>query len=216
MTDGSSGDGMADGSDAGVTTPPAAGRPVQLAAFEAFYRRHEDDVYRTVLGIVHDGTIAEEVVCDTFLRAHRFWDSFDPDRSPLPWLQRVAINLAITRLRRRRLPVEPLDACRARELSEAGDPAQQVDAAARAELQETVLAIRQVLGRLSPELRAVVVLRYVDDYSVTEIAALLDRPASTIKHRLRSALRQIREELHDDDAVRAPAHPALADGPLEP
>lgn len=200
----------------GVATASVAGQRVPLAAFEAFYRRHEDDVFRTVLGIVHDAMVAEEVVCDTFLRAYRYWDTLDPARSPLPWLQRVAINLAITRLRRRRLPIEPLDVARARELADSLDSRSQADAASRAEIQETVLAIRQVLGGLSPELRAVIVLRYVDDYSVAEIATLLDRPVSTVKHRLRSALRQVRAQLHEDAAERSRVPGAFVEGTAEP
>lgn len=160
-----------------------------LKAFEAFYHRYEAAVYRTALALLRDTMTAEEVVTDTFLRAHTARERLDPARSPLPWLQRIAINLALNHLRRRRLGLEPLP-----------DSPQWPDAVASApesalEQRETSAALARGIERLPDPMRAVVVLRFVQDASLAEIAETLDCPLGTVKSRLHKALRLLRADL---------------------
>jgi len=162
-----------------------------LRAFEAFFRRFEAPVYRTALAMTRDVMTAEEVVTDTFLRAYAARERLDADRSPLPWLQRVALNLSLNHLRRRRLGLVPLDD------PAAGmhvDPGASPEAAA--ERHELARALMGGIERLPPRFRAVVTLRYLHGYELAEIADILGWPVGTVKSRLHHSLRQLRGELH--------------------
>lgn len=180
--------------DASLVRAIRSGRP---EAFETFFRRYESAVYRTAYGFVRDPMLAEEIVCDTFLRAYDARQTLDPDRSPLPWLQRVAVNLAITRLRRGRLSTESIDDVVGHAGRELSDPSP--GAVERCEIE---IVLSRGLERLPMQLRTVVVLRYIVDLSVAEIASLLHEPRSTVKHRLNRALRRLRADLEDQRDTR--------------
>ncbi len=147
---------------------------------------------------------AEEVVTDTFLRAHGARERLDPERSPLPWLQRVAVNLSLTHLRRRRFGMEPLP-----DIAPWPDEHTMVPEAA-AERRETTAALARGIERLPGQMRAVVVLRFVQDASLAEIADTLECPVGTVKSRLHNALRLLRADMrHEFDTAPAPALPAM-------
>ncbi len=173
-------------------------------AFEAFYRRHEAVVYRTALALVRDEMTAEEVVTDTFLRAHAARERLDPARSPVPWLQRIAVNLSLNHLRRRRLGIEALP-----EVAAWPDEAATVPEAA-AERRETTAALARGIERLPAQMRAVVVLRFVHDASLAEIAETLECPVGTVKSRLHNALRLLRDDLRRDFETAQPGTQPLA------
>ncbi len=157
------------------------------AAFEAFFHRYQRLVFATALGLVRDRATAEEIVCDVFLRAYGSRASLDPVRSPVPWLQRVTVNLAISHLRRRRFTTSPID-----DLVHGALPRHSPGPLER---RETELFVESCLARLPVTLRAVLSLRYLLDLSVIEIADLLDEPPSTVKHRIRSGLARLRDDL---------------------
>ena len=173
-----------------------------LKAFEAFYRRYEGAVYRTALALLRDEMTAEEVVVDTFLRAHGARARLDPGRSPLPWLQRIAVNLSLNRLRRRHLGLEPLP--------EQGPwPDEAVTAPeSAAERREVTAALARGIERLPARMRAVVVLRFVQDSSLAEIAETLRCPLGTVKSRLHNALRLLRDDLRPEFGPVAAPDPA--------
>lgn len=188
-------------------------RDGDLKAFEVFYRRYESAVFRTALALLRDEMTAEEVVTDTFLRAHGARQRLDPERPPLPWLQRVAINLSLNHLRRRRFGIEPLP--------EAGswpDEHTMVPEAA-AERRETTAALARGIERLPVQMRAVVVLRFVQDATLAEIADTLECPIGTVKSRLHNALRLLRADMRREfDTAPTPALPTVplpdvAEGP---
>ena len=190
--------------DASLVTGLRSGRP---EAFEQFFRAYQAAVYRTAYGFVRDAMLAEEIVCDTFLRAFDARESLDPARPPLAWLQRVAINLAITRLRRRQLPVDSID-----DTSGHGRLDLRDTSPGPVERRETEIVLARGLDRLPPALRTVIVLRYILDLSVAEISTLLHEPRSTVKHRLESGLRKLRvdlEDLREPHSVEIPVAPPV-------
>ena len=179
------------------------------AAFEAFYRRYETAVYRTALALVRDVSTAEEIVVDTFVRAHRTCARLDPERSPLPWLQRIAINLAHTALCRRHLRLTRIPNP---EQAPWPDPAAPSPALA-VEQRETSAALARSIGRLPAPMRLVVVLRYVEELSLGEIAEALDCPTGTVKSRLFYGLRRLRDDLRAEPLapVTAPERATRSD-----
>ena len=79
-----------------------------LDAFEEFFNTFKRPIYATALAITRDPFLAEEVLQDCFVKAYRVRERLDEGRSPLPWLQRVTINLCYSRVSRRRTLAEPI------------------------------------------------------------------------------------------------------------
>jgi RNA polymerase sigma-70 factor (ECF subfamily) len=113
-------------------------------------------------------------VQESFLAAVRALDRFDRRRPFGPWLHRIVVNRAIDWARARALR---------RELSAEFEPA-----ADERESSENARALAEGLAGLQPEHRAVIVLRYLLDYTPGEIARLLDLPRGTVNSRLRRGL----------------------------
>ena len=149
-------------------------------AFEELFRAHWPDAYRAALLVVHDRAAAEDIAQDAFLRAIRALDRFDRRRPFAPWLHRIVVNRAIdwTRARASRQESE-LDGDRpaADRLPDVGDE------------------VMAALAGLSPEHRAVIVMRHLLGYTPTEIAEQLDLPRGTVNSRLRRGLDDLKERL---------------------
>ena len=146
-----------------------------LADLEFLFRRHWPLAYRAAYLVVHDGAAAEDIAQEAFLAAVRALDRFDRRRPFGPWLHRIVVNRAIDWARRRELR---------REIG--GDSLAEQAAAPEAAHWSVDLS------RLSPDHRAVVVLRYLLEYTPGEIAELLELPRGTVNSRLRRALDQLK------------------------
>ncbi len=146
---------------------------------EALFRLHWPRAFRAAYLVTHDAAAAEDIAQESFLAAIRALDRFDRRRPFGPWLHRIAVNRAIdwTRARRLRGEVELVDTLPAAE--------------AASETMGTLAA----LARLSPEHRAVIVMRYVLELTPGEIAQALDLPRGTVNSRLRRGLDALGEEL---------------------
>jgi RNA polymerase sigma-70 factor, ECF subfamily len=146
------------------------------ALFRAFWPR----AFRAAYLVVHDAQAAEDIAQEAFLAAVRALDRFDRRRPFGPWLHRIVVNRAIDHARARTLRRE----------SELDD----LHAAPDAEpsLDRGVVA---ALEALSPEHRAVIVMRYLLEYTPGEIADLLDLPRGTVNSRLRRGLDALAEDL---------------------
>src|SRR5271167_1135841 len=73
-----------------------------IQAFEALFREYQREVYGWIIRIVHDSGAAEDLTIETFWRIYRARSRFDPRRSFGPWARRIATNLALEHLSRRR------------------------------------------------------------------------------------------------------------------
>ncbi len=147
------------------------------AALEELFRRHWRRSHRAAYLVVGDAAAAEDIAQESFLAAIRALDRFDRTRPFGPWLHRITVNRAIDHARARALRREgALVAPEAQERR--GD-----------ELSEELLP---ALAELSPEHRAVVVLRYVLEYTPGEIAEMLGLPRGTVNSRLRRGLDRLR------------------------
>jgi RNA polymerase sigma-70 factor (ECF subfamily) len=147
-------------------------------AMERLYRAHWPRAYRAAYLVVHDAAGAEDIAQEAFLAAVRALDRFDRRRPFGPWLHRIVVNRAIdwTRARRLRAEVELGDHVAAPPAPEAnGDMFERI-------------------GDLPAEHRAVVVLRYLLEYTPGEIAELLDLPRGTVNSRLRRGLDRMKRD----------------------
>jgi RNA polymerase sigma-70 factor (ECF subfamily) len=163
----------AGGHDAGLVRRARAG---SAADFDALFREHWARAYRAAYLVVRDSAAAEDIVQESFLAAIRALDRFDRRRPFGPWLHRIVVNRAI-------------DWARARSLRrEVGDEPLATQAAPAAPEGRSLEAVAEGLQQLSPEHRAVIVLRYLLEYTPGEIAELLGLPRGTVNSRLRRGL----------------------------
>src|SRR3954451_919512 len=148
------------------------------SAMEALFRHHWGRAYRAAYLVVHDAAAAEDIAQEAFLAAVRNLDRFDRRRPFGPWLHRIVVNRAIDWARSRTLRAEV-------ELGDylAAPAAPEPDGDAFARIDE-----------LAPEHRAVVVLRYLLEYTPGEIAELLDLPRGTVNSRLRRGLDRMKRD----------------------
>ena len=154
-------------------------------ALEALYRSHWSRSRRAAYLIVHDAAASEDIAQEAFLAAIRALDRFDRRRPFGPWLHRIVVNRAIDWARRRALRGEV----------SADDAAPAPASAATAQnpgLDEDVV---RALRALPTEQRALIVLRYLLDYTPGEIASMLGLPRGTVNSRLRRGLDRLEEAL---------------------
>jgi RNA polymerase sigma-70 factor (ECF subfamily) len=145
---------------------------------EHLFRAYWPAAFRAARLVTGDAAAAEDIAQEAFLAAVRNLDRFDRRRPFGPWLHRIVVNRSIdwTRARRLRSEVELVE-------DAAAVPAAEPNADGFARLAE-----------LGAEQRAVVVLRYLLEYTPGEIAELLNLPRGTVNSRLRRGLDRLREE----------------------
>ena len=167
------------------------------ARFDPLYRKYLAQVYSFAHHELGDHHEAEDVTERTFMLAlgalPRFRETAPDDAGPEAstfrvWLFRIARNvIANERRRDRRRPVSSLED--AAELSAPGDV---VDALAA---REAIGAAWQAVARLPEDRRRAVILRFVDEMSTAEIAAILDRSEGAVRVLLHRALRSVADDL---------------------
>jgi RNA polymerase sigma-70 factor (ECF subfamily) len=163
-------------------------------AFEELVRRHFQELHQFVLRFTNNASAADDIVQDAFVQMHQSAANFDPSRRLKPWLFTIAANKARDYLRSRSRRQEvPLDAQIGTE-GEGGqrfadllaDPATGTLDELAAE--ETRQLVRNVVDRLPPNLREVLVLAYFHRFPYKELAEILNIPLGTVKSRLHAAV----------------------------
>jgi RNA polymerase sigma-70 factor (ECF subfamily) len=161
------------------------------AAVEELFERHWPRAHRAAYLIVRDSSAAEDIAQEAFLNALAALDRFDRRRPFAPWLHRIAVNRAI-------------DWSRARsarhEVAAGDDVLENVAESPSADegLGSATPEFEEALAGLSPEHRAVVVMRYLLEYTPGEIGRMLDLPRGTVNSRLRRALDRLAGSLERD------------------
>ena len=153
-----------------------------VSDLEALFKAHWPRAYRAAYLVVYDAGAAEDIAQEAFLAAVRALDRFDRKRPFGPWLHRIVVNRAIDWARARTVRAVVLG------------PAREVGAepGGSVPFSEGILA---GLASLEPEHRAVIVLRYLLEYTPGEIADLLELPRGTVNSRLRRGLDRLAETL---------------------
>jgi RNA polymerase sigma-70 factor (ECF subfamily) len=163
-------------------------RAGSVADLEALFRHHWPLAFRAAYLVVHDAAAAEDIAQEAFLAALRSLDRFDRRRPFGPWLHRIVVNRAIDWTRARKLRAEVFDDAAERASAPPLPDRSASDAG----------ALVAGLAALSPEHRAVIVLRHLLDYTPAEIAELLDLPRGTVNSRLRRGLDELHERLGEE------------------
>jgi len=177
---------------AGDRTLVAAARRGDQLALEQLFRRHWPRAYRVALLVTRDHGAAEDVAQEAFVTAVRRLDRFDRRRPFAPWLTRIVTNRAIDWTRARGVRREVGAAVVPEPAASA--PADDAPPGALACSEQLLRA----LAVLTPEQRAVVVLRHLLDCTPGEIARALELPRGTVNSRLRRGLDLLARELEGE------------------
>ena len=148
----------------------------------ALIKATEQSVYRYLKAMLRNEDVAQDLTQDTYLRAFQSLGGFRGEARLTTWILAIARNLAINRARRIKLER------RWQVISDT--PPDVADEKAAPEHPEPRLML--ALDALPPRQREAVVLYYVEELGIDEVARLTGRPANTIKsdlHRARAALR---------------------------
>ena len=178
---------------------------------------YQDRLYNAVLRLVGDREEARELTQEAFTRGLEKIESFRGDASPYTWLFRIAVNLAISQLRKvRRLRIFSLDRPNAGAFGRRGSGGggggyqdeQGPSLLERISRDRTASApperlvnrerdqmVLSALGRLDAEYRAVLVMRDVEGFDYQQMADILGLPLGTLKSRLFRARMALRDEL---------------------
>ncbi len=171
------------------------------SAFGQLVDEYKDKIYNYVARMLNDPYEAEDVTQEAFLRAYKSLPRFRGASSFHTWLYRIASNLAIDVVRKRKRqdptfsldePLESEDGEYERELpDETGGPED------RTSTRETRVAVRRAIMDLPEKLRDVMILYELQGETYDDIAEILDVPLGTVKSRLFNARNRLKESLEE-------------------
>jgi RNA polymerase sigma-70 factor, ECF subfamily len=170
---------MSDDLDEGAVVKRCVGGDSE--AFGLLVERYQRPIFTAIFHMVGNYEDACELTQQAFMKAFEHIRSFDPSRKFFSWMYRIAMNETINHVRSRR-HFETLD----REDLPGFPRSQPFEAV------ETNRAVRQAVLSLTPEHRAVVVLRHLLECSYRETSEVLNLPEKTVKSRLFEARQQLR------------------------
>jgi RNA polymerase sigma-70 factor (ECF subfamily) len=182
-------------------------RAGRTEAYGILVRRCQDRLYPTILRLMGSREDARDVLQDAFVRGFERLDQYHGDSSFYTWIYRIAVNLALTRFRKKR-PRGMIRLWRPRDGRpdvDPVDPSPEADPSFASEQAEREALVAAALEELAPEHRAVIVLKDYDGKRYEEISEILRIPIGTVRSRLHRARAQLRERLRPlvEEASRA-------------
>ena len=168
-------------------------------AFSELVDLYKDKVFQVayrMLGNVHE---AQDVSQEAFLRAYINLESYDINRKFSTWIFRIATNLAIDRLRKKKPDFHLEDQVAGTEdlnyySQISGEDKLPEDQVVQQEMQEW---IQQEIMMLPPKYRSAIILKYMEDLSLKEISEILNLPVATVKTRIHRGREALRKRLRD-------------------
>lgn len=159
----------------------------QPDAFGELVRRHQAFVFGAALRVTRDASLAEEVAQETFFRAYRALPQFRGEAKIRTWMYRIATNLAIDLVGRRRdVPV-----------ADVPDTPTSQTTSQIVELTVQSAELREALTNLAESLREPLVLREYHGLTYEEIASKLNVPLNTVRTRIFRGKAALREAMAD-------------------
>jgi RNA polymerase sigma-70 factor (ECF subfamily) len=169
-------------------------------AFREFVERYKKKVYFLALDMVGNSFDAEDISQDVFLKVFRSFSTFRKGAKLSSWLYRVTYNASIDHLRRKRSTPEPVpdEVLDSLSPADAGPTAAAVsDPAGATESKLLQEMIARALDKVSPQEKAVFLLRHYDDLMLKDIASSLGLSIGSVKSYLFRAVRKLQKELGD-------------------
>jgi RNA polymerase sigma-70 factor (ECF subfamily) len=164
-------------------------------AFEDTALQHMDVLYSVALRMAKNKTEAEDLVQDTYLRAYRFFDRFQPGTSMRAWLLKILKNTFINNFKKQAKTPEHVDFDRLK-LSEE-EPASSNDPEEEIIYKTFEDEFTRAMDALPEEFRLVILLSDVKGCSYKETAEIVDRPIGTVMSRLHRGRKILRDNLRE-------------------
>lgn len=172
---------------------------VERQRFEQEALQHLDSLYGAALRLTRSPSDAEDLVQDTYLKAHRFHDRFEAGTNLKAWLFRILTNTFINRYRRRTRERDVLDGIDADPVGEGvmSRAAMRALSTPVADAERTLLAeeIEGALDQLPEDYRVMILLADVEELSYKEIADIVGCPIGTVMSRLHRARKMMQKYL---------------------
>jgi RNA polymerase sigma-70 factor (ECF subfamily) len=168
-----------------------------IRGLTALVKRYQSEAIETAYLITHDLALAEDVAQDVFLQVYRYSGSFDASRPFRPWFMRSVVNAAVKAAQQEGQTMAldtPIAGDEITLIDLLPDPAPGPEVLL--EQVELEQALEAALHRLSPDQRAAVVLRYYLDLDDETISDQLNCATSTVRWRLHTARKQLRQWLN--------------------
>jgi RNA polymerase sigma-70 factor (ECF subfamily) len=169
-------------------------------AFGELVQLYKDKMYHLAYRMLGQAHEAEDIVQETFLRVYTNLNRYDETQKFSTWIYRIATNLCIDRLRKRKANYS-LDA----ELPEGEGadwysllPSNEETPESELLLSETQHNIRKAIDSLPEKYKSVVILRYLQDMSLQEIGDVLNMPVTTVKTRVHRGREFLRKKLEGE------------------
>jgi len=164
-----------------------------LSALEMLVNRYQVQAVHAAYAIVYDRDLAEDIAQNTFVKVVERVNQFDEERPFAPWFFRIVVNDAIKVAKKQKTMIsldEQSDGRAAKLANWLIDPNLKPEQLVKQK--ETREIILKAMQRLTPEGRAVIVMRYFLEMSEADMVTKMDRPLSTIKWWLREARKRLR------------------------
>jgi RNA polymerase sigma-70 factor (ECF subfamily) len=161
----------------------------QPEAFAELVARYQDRIYNYAYRMTGSREDAQDLAQETFIRVYTHLDRFRVEERFSPWIYRIATNLCLNHLKRRRRTMTLLP-----DPADLEGPSSPDSALAQSEER---LVLQQAIMALPDHYRAVILLRHVDELSYEEIAQVTELPLGTVKTRLFRARELLQHHLRD-------------------
>lgn len=157
-----------------------------FGAFSKLVERYQRKVYTVIYRFVRNHHEADDLAQETFIRAFKAIERFDVNYPFSPWIYRIAINLTLNHLKKKKLKMADVDL----EFQSSGETPETT-----ALKDETRKKVHKAIASLPLKLRQVLVLRVYEDWSYTRISEVLEIPVGTVMSRLSRAREMLKGEL---------------------
>jgi RNA polymerase sigma-70 factor (ECF subfamily) len=169
------------------------------SAFREILTRYERPVFSLVYRMVRDRSLAEDLAQEAFIKAFKAVDRYDPKYKFSSWIFKIANNLTIDHLRKRKLDTVSIDgsphATDAEQRAQTRLVIESTDEDPLEYVQNRELGsqIERAIGLLRPEYKTAVLLRHVEGYAYEEIADIMEVPLGTVKTYLHRARKELKD-----------------------
>jgi RNA polymerase sigma-70 factor (ECF subfamily) len=169
-----------------------------IYAFQEIVERYKKKIYYIAFDIVGDFHEAEDISQEVFIKMYRALNRFRKDAKMSSWLYQIAVNTSIDSLRRKkakpRINVEDIEQVGVKEQAlRSVNPEADPERRAVATLMQDHIDL--ALDKITPQERAVFVMRHYNEFKIREIAEVLEVSSGTVKSLLFRALKKLRKEL---------------------
>jgi len=153
-----------------------------MSVFDDIYYSTKDNVYYTILSIVKDASLSEDIMQETYLKTLEKIHSYKPSNSFNSWIITIARNLAINEYNRRKreLKVDPSE--------------NEIIFGTTESTSEKELMIKEMMEFLTEDEREIVIMHVIGDMKYREIAQVIGTPIGTISWKYNEAIKKLRNK----------------------